>query len=139
MLVEDDRTHVWRINDHVDDRKLGVRIVSSHFGERSCPGEACHHDWIVACFGKAADRLLTLCVGLDLNLGIRAASFLCPTFGTIVGAFVEGFVELAAKVEEDGGVCRRSTGSECQRSRRAKEFLHKCHWLISQVVLCGVM
>ncbi len=140
VFVEHDGPHVWRINHHVDDAEFGVGVIGCNLGQGGGPRKACHHNRVRARFGKAADRLFALRIGLDFNLGIGAASFSLPTLGPVIGAFVKGFVEFAAQIEQDrGAACRCNFGllrslrvdigahSNDDNGGRAQQFLDSSH------------
>ena len=127
LFSENYRAHVWCVDNHVDDLELCVWIVASHFFKRCCEREASHDDRVVAVLSKAAQRLLALCVGLKLYFVEGAASLIRPTLCASEGRFVERFVELAAKVENDRRISKCYARGKGQCSRRAKHFMHKGH------------
>ena len=66
----------------------------------------------IALVGEVADGLLALGLVGDLELAIGDAGLGLELLGAVVHALVEGLVELAADVEDDGGlvVGRESSG-----------------------------
>jgi hypothetical protein len=65
--------------------------------------EADADDRVGAALGHAALGLLALRRVGDLELQVGLAGFLLPALGAVVGGLVEGLVELAAHVVDDGG------------------------------------
>ena len=71
--------------------------------------------------GEAAERLLALGVVLELEVDVGAAGVGLPLFGAVEGGFVEGFVELAAEVIDDGRIGeRRASHQRDERCARRK-------------------
>ena len=58
--------------------------------------------------GEPAQRLLALGVVLGLEIAVLDAGLLLELLGAGIDALVEGFVELAAEIVDDGGLERRS-------------------------------
>ena len=58
--------------------------------------------------GKAAQGLLALGVALQLELAVGNAGFFLEALGAGVGHFVEGFIELAAKVKDHSRIGLRA-------------------------------
>ena len=63
-------------------------------------GEAGDDDRVVPVLGEAAQRLLALGVGLELELVVLDAGLLLEALGALEGGLVERAVELAAEVED---------------------------------------
>ena len=99
-----DRLHIGLVDDSVDDGEFGVREFVGDLAERGRPGEADGHDRREAVFGEFAQDLLALRVVLDFEIAVGDAAVLLELFGAVEDAFVEGFVELAAEVVDDGGL-----------------------------------
>ena len=89
------------VNDRVDDGELRVRILGRQLFQRRGPVEADNHDRVVAVTGEAAQRLLALGVVADFELAVFNAGFGLELFRAVEGCFVEGFVELAAEIENE--------------------------------------
>ncbi len=89
MFGEDDRLHIGRVHDAVDDDEGGVGIIGGHDFEGGGLAEARHDDGVGARFGEAAHGLFALRVVLKLDLAVGAAGFLGPTLSTVEGGFVE--------------------------------------------------
>ena len=80
-----------------------------------------HDDRVVALGGEAAERLLALGVVLQLEVDVSCRRFGLPRFGAVEGGFVEGFVELAAEVIDDGRIGeRRASHQRDERCARRK-------------------
>ena len=77
-------------------------------------GEAGDDDRVVAALGEAAQRLLALGVGLQLELAVLDPGLLLEALGALERGLVERAVELAAEVEDD----RRIGVLRVQRGRR---------------------
>ena len=74
--------------------------------QRGLPGKADGHDRREAVLGELAQDLLALRLVLDLEVAEIDAGFLLELCRAVEHALVEGFVELAAKIIEDGGLDR---------------------------------
>src|SRR4029078_8461032 len=59
-------------------------------------------DRVAAVLGEAAQRLLALRGVGHFELDVGGAGLGLELFGAVIGSLVEGFVELAAKIVEDG-------------------------------------
>ena len=67
-------------------------------------GEADADDDVGAAPGHGAERLLALGFLGDFELAVLDPAFLLEALGAGIGRFIEGLVELAAHVEDDGGL-----------------------------------
>jgi len=107
MLGKADAAHVGQVQPvHINHSELGVWIVHGDLAKRVSESEACHDDWVCTRFSKAAQRLFALRVGLQFDFKeLGAAIFFGPTRCATKGGFVERFVELAAKVKNNGWLC----------------------------------
>ena len=112
MLLEHDGLDVRQVHHHVDDGELEVRIFLGDLLDGRGLGEARRDDRRIALVGEVADGLLALGLVGDLELAIGDAGLGLELLGAVEHALVEGLVELAADVEDDGGlvVCRESSG-----------------------------
>ena len=129
MLVEDDRAHVGLVDDRVDQHELRVGEFRRDDLHGGGVRKARDDDRVVPALREAAQRLLALGVLLEFELGVFDARLLLEPLGALVGGLVEGFVELAAPVEDDRRVGVLGMG----RDRREREGggrshgLEKCH------------
>ena len=121
MLGKDHRFHVWLINHHVDDGKLGVGKVGGHQVQHVAKSKASHDDRVGTGFSQTAKSLFALGFGLHFQLFIGAAGFFGPTLCAVKRRFVERFVELATKVEDDGGFGHHHARRQRQSSRRTQQ------------------
>mmetsp|Transcript_26286 Transcript_26286/g.62295 ORF Transcript_26286/g.62295 Transcript_26286/m.62295 type:complete len:225 (+) Transcript_26286:421-1095(+) len=104
MLLEQHRLHIGQVDLCIDDRELGLGEVLGHLLQRRGLGKADADDGAGALLGHAADGLHALRVVADLELEIGLAGLLLPLLGTGIAGLVEGFVELAAHVEDHRGL-----------------------------------
>jgi hypothetical protein len=89
-------------------------------------GEAGNQDGREALGSELTDGLLALGVAGDFQIGIAAAGIGLVLFGAGVGAFVEGFVELAAAIIDECGVCERGAGQKGAQRDAAGNGLGEC-------------
>jgi hypothetical protein len=75
MLLEDDRTHVRLVDDHVDDGELGVGELGGDLFEGGGPGEAGHDDRVVAVLGEAAQACSRCASFCDFEVAVVDAGF----------------------------------------------------------------
>jgi hypothetical protein len=115
---KDDRADVGQVNDHVNQHEGRVGVLRGHFFQRRAILEAHHDQRVSARFGQTQSELHALRFGGDFDIAVRAAGFRLPLFGTVIGRFVEGFVELAAHVEHQRGVCIGCDSRQGQRRGR---------------------
>jgi hypothetical protein len=104
LLLEGDGLHVGQRHHHVDDGEVHVGEFLGDLLEGDGLREADGDDRILATLGKAAMRLLELRLVAGLELGNGDAGFLVEALGALAHAFVEGFVELATRRVDDGGL-----------------------------------
>ena len=127
MFVEHDRFDVRRIDDHVDDRELGVREVRGDLGQRVTKGKAGHDDRVCTGFGQTTQRLFALGFVLHFQFLERAAGFFGPTGCAIEGRFVEALVELATKIEDDRRFCRSGAREQGEGASGPGKGFHEAH------------
>ena len=135
MFVENNGTDVGCVDNHVDDDKIGIRVIARNLTKRITKGKAGHHDRVGARFGETAQRLFTLCFGLQFDLAEAFTGLFGPALRASKGGFVEGFIEFAAKVEDQGGFGQSRTGTKSRGRSSAEEFGHKGHG-VSPGLLC---
>ena len=126
-FVEDVRLHVRLIDDHVDDDEFGIRVIGCDLAQHLAKGEAGHDDRVGAGFGQPAKRLFALRLGLHFQFLIGAAGLGLPTLGAGIGGFVEGFVELAAQIEDQRGFGKGGARQQTKRRGRGKDGFEKGH------------
>ncbi len=129
MLVEHNRAHVGLIHHHVDDHERGFGIIRGDFIQNVSKRETGHHDRVRPGFGQTTQRLFALGFRLHLDFAIRPAGFLNPTLRAVIGRFVEGFVELAAQIEDQGRIGACGAGTQCDSGSGTKQFGHHGHLL----------
>jgi len=127
MFVEDYRFHVGLIDHHIDDREFGVGKIRGDLCQHVAKGKAGHHDRVRSGFGQTAQRLFAHRLGGHFQFLVGAAGFRRPFLGAVEGGFVEGFVELAAKVENQCGVGQRRAGTQRQRCCGPHQMFYKRH------------
>ena len=135
LFGEDHRFHVRLIDNHVNDREFGVREVRRNLCQRVAKGKARHHDRVGASLGQTAQRLFALGFGLHFKFLVGAAGFGGPTLRALIGCLVEGFVELAAKIEDQGGIGGNHASRQGQRRGCGRKVLHKGHLRLPVVFL----
>src|ERR1700722_601809 len=106
MFLEHDRLDIGQVDDVIDDAEFRLGIFRRDLRQRGLPGEADGHDRREAVLGKLAQDLLALRLVLDLKITEIDAGFLLELCRAVEHAFVERFVELAAKIIENGGLNR---------------------------------
>ena len=126
MLLEHDRLHVRQVDHHVDDGELQVGELGRDLLQRGRLAEADRDDRRIAVAGEAAQRLLDLRVVGRLEIAELDAGLRLELLRADEDALVEGFVELAALVVDDGrldrglrqrGDCREGDAGQRQRER----------------------
>ena len=110
MLFEFDRQYIGLIHGAVDDHKVGVWIIRCDDLQNGTKRKTGHNNRVGAGLCKATQRLLTLCIRLQLDFTIGATSFIGPTLRAIECGFVEGFIEFAAKIEDQGRILSHCGG-----------------------------
>src|SRR6516165_5334463 len=126
------------LHHRVDDREMHGRKFFCHRLHRNPLVEPDTDDQIAAALSEAAMRLLELGVVGDLELDRSDPGFLLEAFGAIGHTFVEGFVELAASIEDDSGFgisrlnesCRQQYRSECDGGPRDQHYGLLSEWPI---------
>src|ERR1700722_19308299 len=104
MLLEHDRLDIGQVDDVINDAEFRLGIFRRDFCQRGFPGEANGHDRREAILGEFAEDLLALRLVLDLKITEIDAGFLLELCRAVEHAFVERFVELAAKIIKNGGL-----------------------------------
>src|SRR5277367_3585597 len=104
MLLEYDRLDIGKVDDVIDDAEFRVGIFRRDLLQRGLPGEADGHDRREAVLGELAEDLLPLRLVLDLEIAEIDAGLLLELCRAVEHAFVERFVELAAKIIKNGGL-----------------------------------
>ena len=115
MLLEDEGLHVRLVDHHVDDGELGVRELGGDLLYRGAHVEADGDDGAVATAGQTTQALLALGFVLGFELLDLDAFVLVVDFDAVAEhGFVEGLVEFACGVIDDGGLggCLGGQGSE---------------------------
>ena len=138
VLLEHDRLDVGLVDHHVDDGEFQVRIFLGDLLDGCRLGEARGDDGRIALVGEVADGLFALGLVGDLELAIGDAGLLLELLRTVVHAFVERLVELAANVEDDGGlrvIRERCAGGEGQGRGGGHERTSE-HLRLPVVVFC---
>ena len=121
VLLEHDRLDVGQVDDRVDDRELEFGELLGDLLHAAGLGEADADDDLGAPPRHVAQRLLALGLGRHLELAIRDARFLLEALGAVVGGLVEGLVELAAHVEDDGRAELLGAGGRQGEPARGKQ------------------
>src|SRR5579863_2712647 len=112
MLLEHDRLDVGQVDDVVDNAEIRLGVFGGNLLQRGLPGEADGHDRGKAVFGELAQDLLALRLVLDLEIPKFDAGLLGEAGRAVENALVERFVELAAKVIDDGRLDLGRVGGE---------------------------
>ena len=115
MLLEDEGLDVRLVDHHVDDGELGVRELGGDFLYCGTHVEADGDDGAVATAGQTTQALLALGFVLGFELLDLDAFVLVVDFDAVAEhGFVEGLVEFACGVIDDGGLggCLGGQGSE---------------------------
>ena len=115
MLLEDEGLDVRLVDHHVDDGELGFRELGGNLLYRRAHVEADGDDGAVATAGQTTQTLLALGFVLGLELLDLDAFVLVVDFDAVAEhGFVEGLVEFASGVIDDGGLggCLGRKGSE---------------------------
>ncbi|CDX32277.1 conserved hypothetical protein [Mesorhizobium sp. SOD10] len=132
ILLEYQRADIGQVDGIVDDGEVEVGIFGRDLLQRVLPGKAGHDDRVTAVLGEAAQRLLALRSVGDLEFDIGDAGFLLELLGAVIGGLVEGFVELAAQIVENGRlhIRRESRKNHCGCGQKAKnDTFHVIHTL----------
>ena len=124
VFVEHNRPYVRRIDDHVDDDKVGFRVIASNLAKRVTKSKAGHDDRVGARFGETTQRLFALCFGLQFDFAECFACFLGPTLCASECRFVKGFVELATKVKNQCRLGQCGTSAKGGDGSGTKQFGH---------------
>ena len=106
MLLEHDRLNVGQVDDVIDDAEFCLGIFGRDLRQRGLPGEADRHNRREAILGELAEDLLALRLVLDLEIAEIDAGLLLELCRAVEHAFVERFVELAAKIIKNGRLNR---------------------------------
>src|SRR5215213_3612566 len=117
VLLEDDRLHVRLLDDRVDDGELHVRELVRHLLQGRLLAESDGEDRTEAVAGEAAQRLLALGVVLGFEIPVLGAGLLLEALSPGGDPLVEGLIELAAEIVDDGGLEDRSL----REGRRRRE------------------
>ena len=104
MLLEHDGAHVGQIDDGVDDGKTGLGEFLGHLFQSRCLGKADPDHRVRPTLRHAPQGLLALGFVGDLEFAILDAGFLLEALNAVEHTLVEGFVEFAAHVEDDGRI-----------------------------------
>ena len=126
VFAEHEALHIGQVHHHVDDGELQLREVARHRLDGAGLREADADDRVGATLRKAPRRLLALRDVLDLVLQVRLAGLLLPALGTLPGGLAEGFVELAAQLEDEG---RLGIGGRCRQCQRRASSQRIRSWL----------
>src|SRR5277367_1802340 len=122
MLLEYDRLDIGKVDDVIDDAEFRVGIFRRDLLQRGLPGEADGHDRREAILGELAQDLLALRLVLDLEIAEIDAGLLLKLCRAVEDTLVERFVELAAKIIENGGLdfCGVSRGGGEKTSGKSR-------------------
>src|ERR1700722_397490 len=139
MLLEHDRLDIGQVDYVINDAEFRLGIFRRDFCQRGFPGEANSHDLGEAILGEFAEDLLALRLVLDLKITEIDAGFLLELCRAVEHAFVERFVELAAKIVKNGRLNRvgrigrdggeKTSGKSRRRHKRdATEHIQTSVW-----------